>query len=67
MGLVRKQSSIYALISALVIFFIVNQLNLNLGSILNILLNSIFVYILYLICIIKFNISSDLKNLIKEK
>ena len=60
-------STIYALISALVIFFIVNQLNLNLGSILNILLNSIIVFILYFISIIKFNISSDLKNLFEEK
>ena len=67
MGFVKKQSIIYALITSLVIYFIVNQLNLNLISILNVILNSIIVFILYFFCMIKFNISSNLKNLIKEK
>lgn len=60
-------NTVYALIAALVIYFIVNQLSLNFGSILNVLLNSALVFILYLFCILKFNISSDLKSLINEK
>jgi O-antigen/teichoic acid export membrane protein len=60
-------NTLYALIAALVIYFIVNQLSLNFGSIFNVLLNSALVFILYLFCILKFNISSDLKSLINEK
>jgi hypothetical protein len=45
----------------------VGFLYLNFGSILNPFLNSALAFILYLISILKFNISSDLKSLINEK
>jgi O-antigen/teichoic acid export membrane protein len=60
-------NTIYAFITAIIIFFILNSIDLNFASILNILIKSIIVLILYFISIYKFNISNDLKILIKEK
>lgn len=60
-------NTVYAFITALVIYFILNSLNLNFVSVLNILIKSISVIILYFLCIYKLNISNDLKILIKEK
>ena len=70
MGFLSKQSTINLFYIYNDLFFgalTVGFLYLNFGSILNVLLNSVLVFILYLFCILKFNISSDLKSLINEK
>ena len=70
MGFLSKQSTINLFYIYNDLFFgalTVGFLYLNFGSILNVLLNSTLVFILYLFCILKFNISSDLKSLINEK
>ncbi len=60
-------NTIYAFFTAIIIFLIVNKLNLDFGSILNVLINSIIVIVLYFMSILNLNISRDLKVLIKEK
>lgn len=70
MGFLRKQSTINLFYIYNYLFFValtVVFLYLNFGSILNPFLNSALAFILYLISILKFIISSDLKSLINEE
>jgi hypothetical protein len=70
MGFLSKQSTINLFYIYNDLFFgalTVGFLYLNFGSILIPFSNSALAFILYLIYILKFNISSDLKSLINEK
>ena len=58
--------TIYTIILAFLIFFIVSIFNFEFHNIINILIRTFCVLILYILCIYNFNISKDLKNLMKD-
>tara|TARA_B110000914_G_scaffold150098_1_gene131522 strand:- start:8663 stop:9370 length:708 start_codon:yes stop_codon:yes gene_type:complete len=58
--------TIYTIILAFLIFFIVSIFNFEFYNIINILIRTFCVLILYILCIYNFNISKDLKNLMKD-
>ena len=58
--------TIYTIILAFLIFFIVSGFNFEFHNIINILIRTFCVLILYILCIYNLNISKDLKHLIRD-